>query len=177
MKKWMHKAEKIIDEIIPAMLLVFIIMIMFEVFFPDIAAPYKNHTDLFDSALIGIFMADLFFKYQRARNFGKFLKKYWLQILAVIPFYIVFRVFEYLELAQIASTGVKLVNETTMFGRGPAMIVREAQSTEGFSRTYRLLRFKPLTRLPRLLMALPFFEKPTGKHHKKAKPKAKRKKR
>ncbi len=166
MKAWMHKAEKIVDDAIPVLLVVFLFVIGLELFFPKEIEPFKNHIDIFDTVLIGIFMSDLFFKYQRIHNFPKFMKKYWLQVIAVIPFYAVFRVMEYLELAEMASTGSKFVNETQLI-RGPAMMLRQVERTEGISRTTKLLKFKPLSRLPRLFEAIPFFEKPTGKHHKK----------
>ncbi len=167
MKKWMHKAEKIVDSAIPMLLVVFIFIVALEIFFPHEIEPFKNHIDVFDTILILIFASDLFFKYERMRNFPKFIKKYWLQIFAIIPFYAVFRVMEYLELAELASKGGKFVNET-QFVRGPALLIREAEKAEGISRTQKLLRFKALSRFPRLLEALPFFEKPTGNHHKKS---------
>ncbi len=168
MKAWMHKTEKIVDAAIPVLLIVFLFVIAVEIFFPQEIEPFKNHIDIFDTTLILLFALDLFFKYQRMMNFPKFIKKYWLQIIAIVPFYAVFRVMEYLQLAELASKGGQFVNET-QFVRGPALLIREAQKAEGISRTQNLLRFKPLARLPRLLEAIPFFEKPTGKHHTKKK--------
>ncbi len=164
MKKWMHKAEKIVDDAIPVLLFLFVLVVALEIFFPEEAEPLQNHIDIFDTLVIGVFIADLFFKYQRIRNFPKFVKKYWLEIFAIVPFYLVFRLFEYLQLVQFAERGTKFINETR-FMRGPALMIREAQKAEGLSRTAKLLQFKPLVRLTRLLAAIPFFEKPTGGHH------------
>lgn len=174
MKLWMHKAEKAIDEIIPVLLLILLAIIAAEVLFEKEVAQFRNHIDLFDTALIGVLGADLFFKYQRIKSVPKFVAKYWLQIVAVLPFFIVFRMLEYLQLTELAATGTKLVNETTTLGRGPGLIIREAEKSGELSRTSQLLRFKPLSRFPRLLKALPFFEKPTGKHHPHEKRKGRR---
>lgn len=165
MKLWMHKAEKAIDEIIPILLLLFLVIIAAEVLFERQVAQFKNHIDLFDTALIGVLAADLFFKYQRMKSVPRFVAKYWLQIIAVLPFFIMFRMLEYLQLTQLAATGTKLINETTTLGRGPGLIIREAEKSGEISRAAQLLRFKPLSRFPRLIAAIPFFEKPTGKHH------------
>ncbi len=165
MKKWMHKAEKLIDDFIPPLLLVFLLFLAAEVFLAQEIVPIRGVIDLFDTGFIILLAADLYFKYQRIRNVPRFLKKYWLQIIAVLPFFLAFRVLEYLELSEFASRGSVFVNETRFIARGPALIIREAQEVGGLSRTARLLQFRPLARLPRLLSAIPFFEKPTGRHH------------
>ncbi|MBI4438739.1 hypothetical protein HY640_02300 [Candidatus Woesearchaeota archaeon] len=165
MQSWMHKAEKIIDDLMPTLLVTFLLIVAAEVFLGQDIEPFKSHIDIFDTVLISVFAADLFFKYHRAKSLPSFLKKYWLQIIAVVPFYFVFRVMEYMQLSEFAAKGTRFANETRTLGRGPALIIREAETTEGISRTAKLLRFKPLLRLPRLLFAVPFFEKPTGRHH------------
>ncbi|MBI2133496.1 hypothetical protein HYU11_02325 [Candidatus Woesearchaeota archaeon] len=164
MKRWMYKAEKIVDDALPLLLVLFILVVALEVLFPEETKPFQDHIDLFDTILILVFASDLFFKYERMHNFKKFLSKYWLQIIAIIPFYAVFRMLEYLELADLASRGGKFVNQT-QFMRGPALLIREAEKVEGISRTEKLLKFKPLSRFPKLIDAIPYFEKPTGKHH------------
>ncbi|MBI3033745.1 hypothetical protein HYY72_01150 [Candidatus Woesearchaeota archaeon] len=169
MKRWMHQAEKTIDSIIPPLLFLFLLLMAFEVFFPEQAALFKNHLDIFDTLLFLIIASDLFFKYQRMRSVPRFLKKYWLQIIAIIPFYVVFRFLEYFQLAEYVSAGEKYVNQTQVFGKAPALIIKQAERTEGISRTSQLLKFKPLSRLPHLFAGLPFFEKPTGRHHKEVK--------
>ncbi len=161
----MHKAEKVVDEIIPLLLLAFLAVIVLETIFAKDAERFRHEIDLFDTALISVLAADLFFKYERIKSVPKFIAKYWIQIIAVMPFFIVFRLLEYLQLTEFAATGTKLINETTMIGKGPALIIREAAKSGEISRAAKLLRFKPLARLPRLLAAIPFFEKPTGKHH------------
>ena len=169
MKRWMHKAEKIIDSAIPPLLFLFLILMAFEVFFPEQAALFKNHLDMFDTLLLFIIASDLFFKYQRIRSFPKFMAKYWLQIIALIPFYLIFRFLEYFQLAEYVSAGAKYINQTQVFGKAPALIIKQAEKSEGISRTSELLKFKPLSRLPKLFAGLPFFEKPTGQHHREAK--------
>ena len=161
----MHKAEKLVDRVIPLLLLGFLALIAIETFFSKDAERFKHEIDIFDTALIGILAADLYFKYQRIKSVPKFIAKYWLQIMAVIPFFLVFRILESLQLTEWALTGTKFVNETRMIGRGPALIIREAEKSGEISRASQLLRFRPLARFPQLLKAVPFFEKATGKHH------------
>ncbi|MBU0461570.1 MAG: hypothetical protein KJ574_03205 [Nanoarchaeota archaeon] len=93
MKRWMHRIEVWVDKLIPYMLIVLLIIIVLEIFFKEIAEHYHIYIAIADGAVITVFVLDLIFKYIRIRNIPKFLKTCWLDILAVFPFFIFFRVF------------------------------------------------------------------------------------
>ena len=94
MKKWMHKIEVIVDKLIPYMLVILLIIIVLDLGFHEIAEHYHSYILIADYLVIGIFVLDLTFKYIRIRKIPLFLKTCWLDIIAVFPFFLVFRAFE-----------------------------------------------------------------------------------
>ncbi|MFC1723143.1 hypothetical protein ACFL0V_03315 [Nanoarchaeota archaeon] len=194
MKRWMHKIEHIVDKLIVPMLLLLIVIIVLDLGFPEIAHHYHTYILIGDYLVITVFILDLVFKWIRVKNIPIFFRKYWLDILAVFPFFILFRAFEgfaglmslrFTEGAQtvqsmvhtgleVEKEGVKVAEVVTKEGgkmlegtaREVARIAREAEKIGKFSRSSRFARFiRPIFRSPRFLKVLPFYEKPTGTHH------------
>ncbi|HII72463.1 TPA: hypothetical protein HA265_06935 [Candidatus Woesearchaeota archaeon] len=194
MKHWLHKIEVIVDKLIVPMLLLLIVIIVLDLGFPVIAEHYHSYIVIGDTLVIIVFVFDLVFKYIRVRNIPLFIRKFWLDILAVFPFFLLFRVFEgffgllsrsFSEGAQtvqsflhtgleVEKEGVKVAEVVSKEGgkvietttREIARIAREAEKVGKVSRSARFARFiRPIFRLPRFIKALPFFEKPTGEHH------------
>ena len=97
MKRWMHKIEVWVDKAIPPCLIVLLVVIILELGFDDMVEHYHLHPYILvaDYIVIGIFVLDLVFKYMRTRHIPKFVRKYWLDILAVFPFFLIFRAFEF----------------------------------------------------------------------------------
>ncbi len=197
---WLHKIEVLVDRLIPPILAALLIVIVGELFFSHQFEWYKHYADFFDGFVILVFVADLSFKYSRIRKLPTFAKKYWLEIIATIPFFLIFRFLEFFKISDFLETGQafahegaaaeKLVQEGSVAGkieREAAIIAKEAARAGEVSRTARMIntfraigrfpRFvSALGRSPRFINALHFFEKPTGQHHWHEKKKWQRKK-
>ncbi|MBI2138534.1 hypothetical protein HYU13_03020 [Candidatus Woesearchaeota archaeon] len=119
-----------------------------------------------------------------------FLRKYWLDIIAVFPFFLFFRFFgrflrffskETIESGQMIvheSLGVergaaKLLAKSESLEAGAVKIIESAEKAGTASRARYFARLlRPFARSPRLVKihkrmsnAFAFYEKPTGKHH------------
>ena len=130
-----------------------------------------------------MFVLDLIFKFNRVRKIKIFLKKYWLDILAVFPFFLLFRAVEELallfrfekELAEgqkIVHSGLevqKIINEEVILKElksleGGQKVISEIGESTKFARTEFIVRFlRPLQRIPRLFKIYPVYEKPIKK--------------
>jgi hypothetical protein len=177
MKKWLHKLEYAIDWLIPWMILILLAIIILELFFHDFAETYHLYINIADYTVIGVFVVDLYFKYIRIRNIKTFFKTCWLDILAVFPFFLVFRFVErFIILIELSKDikqfqmffheGLELEKSGSKMIQESSRIIQEAEKAGKVSRVKNIMRFfKPIQRTPRLIKALPFFEQPTGKHH------------
>lgn len=170
MKKWLHKMEVIVDKVIPYLLIILLFLILVEIFFHKYVIPYEFWIKLADGIIIGFFALDLVFKYLRVRNIPKFLKKNWLDIIAVFPFFLIFRLFE--EFSLLFNIGEKisgaqpLFHEALEIEKEGAKIISEGEKISKLSRTSMLARFlRPLERIPRFAKIFRYFEKPTGNHY------------
>jgi hypothetical protein len=178
MKKWMHKIEVIVDKLIPFCLVVLLFIIIIELGFEGLIEHYHLHIPIIiaDGFVVGVFVADLIFKYIRTRKIKEFARKYWLDILAVFPFFLIFRIVEVTAGAFSAATiegtqtAQKIVHEGLEVEKEGVKIIKEAERFAKLRRSERFARFiRPLLRIPRFLKALPkmmhFYERPTGGHH------------
>jgi len=177
MKKFWHKIEVAIDWVIPWCILLLLIIIILEIFFHDLAETYHLYIQIGDYFIVSVFIIDLVFKYMRIRNIKNFIKECWLDILAVFPFFIFFRMFErIIILAELSGgftqfqllfhEGLEIEKSGSKILKEGGKIIQEAEKVGKVSRVKQIVRFfKPIQRAPRLIKALPFYEKPTGKHH------------
>jgi len=157
MKRWMHKAELLIDKIIPYLLVLLFFVIIGEIFFAHEIEPYRVFVSVLDGFIIFIFVIDLSFKYVRIRNFPKFFRSYWLEIIAIFPAFLILRVME--EFVIIVKLEESIGISQDVIEVGERTIPRTSR-LRYFSRFIR-----PLARFPRFLKAFSFYEKPTGRHH------------
>ncbi len=183
MQKWLAFIEHFIDKIIPFFLIILLGIIVIDIFFPVISAKYQIDIEIADYVIIAFFIVDLIFKYRRARTIPQFIRKHWIDIIAIFPFFLVFRFFTgfidffetfkgglfqgqkivhigaELKEIEIGGTLEKIGKEVT--------IVEEGGKITELTRAERLSRFlKPLTRSLRFGKATTFYEKPThGKRH------------
>ena len=176
MKKGFHRLEKFIDRIIPYMVFLLLIVIIVTIFFKEIAHHYHHQIEILDHIIIGTFVLDLLFKFIRVQKIKKFVKLYWLDILVVFPFYLFIRAIEEIyvflkisgtikETQSLAHLGLE-AKEITAIEKETVKIMREAEKAGKFSRSGFAVRFlRPITRIPRLLKILPYYEHSTGKHH------------
>jgi hypothetical protein len=163
--KTYHFIERLVDYLIPPSLVVLLGIIIIELFFHDIADTYHTLVITLDYIVVGIFVFDLYFKYQRIRNVEKFLKEAWLDILAVFPFFLLFRIFGPLlfisDISKEAKEVQLIFHESLELSKSGSKIVKEAELAGKLSRTRMLTAaFRSIGRAPRFLKAMPFFERP-----------------
>jgi len=163
---WLHRLEQAVDKVIAPLLIALLLIIAGELFLGERFEAYSTYADYFDIIMISIFAIDLSFKFYRVRKFPKFVKSYWVEIIATIPFFLIFRFTEFVGLRIFIERGQEVAHEVPELAKlekEGAALVREAGRA---GRTAKLIRtFRVLSRFPRFLKVMPFFEKPTGKHH------------
>ena len=168
-KELLRKTELFVDKFIPYLLVLLIFIIVIELFFHNIAEQYRYHINLLDGFIVLVFLLDLYFKYQQTKNIPTFVKKYWLEILAVFPFYLVFRFIEttlgFLEVSGLIKQGQNIVHSGLEVEKEVAVIGREVVEAEKLekigARSRALARtFRTISRTPRLIAATQFYEEP-----------------
>ena len=157
MKRWMHKIELLVDKIIPYLLVLLFFVILGEIFFAHEIEPYSVFVSSVDGFIIFIFVIDLIFKYIRIRNFPKFFRNYWLEIIAIFPAFLILRVMEEFVIIVKLEESIGISQDVIEVGE---RTIPRASRMHYFSRFIR-----PLARFPRFLKAFSFYEKPTGRHH------------
>ncbi|HSU72550.1 MAG TPA: hypothetical protein VLJ21_01745 [Candidatus Binatia bacterium] len=108
--------------------------------------PFITYLDYF---IAFFFIVDLSFKWVHVRNVVKFVKLYWLDILAVLPFYTAFRV--YARFAAIAAAGEEVAEAQKIAHE--IVLAREAEllkEAELLAREEKILKdARPLARILR----------------------------
>ncbi len=174
--QFLKEVELIVDISIPYLLILLTFLIIIEFSLTGAAEKYSLFFNFSHGFILFIFVLDLVFKYQRTRTLKQFFTYYWLDILAVFPFYLVFRLFEQLTLlfrfSELAQESQKILHEGLEVER---VVAKEAQEVEKGSKF--LPRFlRALQRSPRLFKARVFFKHaPRKKKEEANKPKGKRK--
>ena len=182
MKRWLHRIEVIVDKAIPYLVFILLFIIVGEFTSHDFMEQYRVYVTIADYVIIATFLIDLAFKFYRVRNVKLFLKKYWLEVIAVFPFILVFRLFEevalILRLTEPLEQSQKVLHGVTEIGRlgDEQKIIRELQELERGTRAFRSIQegtrlsrtsmFLKFFRLPRLARAIPLYEKPFEKKFK-----------
>ena len=166
MEKWIRRFEILIDKLIPYMLVLLLGIIIIEFFFKDFAHNYHFWVELADYVVIIVFIFDLIFKYIHIRNIPRFLKTCWLDIIAVFPFFLVYRVFsEFFVFGETLSKSQKLLHEGLELEKEGVKVLQEAEKLTKSSRSIKLGRFiRPIARIPRFVKAFHFFEHPKIHH-------------
>lgn len=165
----LKKLEHFTDRIIPYLLALLAIILIAEFFFKDIAFAYHNFITTADLIIVLFFSIDLGFKFNRVRKIKLFLKKYWLDIIAVFPFFLFFRLVEEIfflfKLSPELSEGQKFFHiglETEKLAKEERAL-RELAELQKETRLTRTRLFARFFRLPRLIKVFPFYEKPIKK--------------
>jgi len=169
-KKWYSWLELIVDRLVPYAVIALLFIIIADFFFTEIAEQYHLYLSILDYGVLTIFILDLIFKYLRIRNIPNFLKTCWLDIIAIFPFFIIFRVFESLlvftELPKEIREFQLIVHAGSGVSEESAKIIREAEEAGKISRVKAIIRmFRGIENSPRIVKALSFYEQPVGKHH------------
>ena len=176
MKRWIHFIEVFVDKIIPYLVLLLLFIIIGEFAFHDLVNSYRTYVNITDYTILFFFLIDLCFKFYRVRNVKLFFRKYWLEVIAVFPFILVFRMFEelfiLLRFTGPIEEGQKIVHTVTEAARisEEQKIIRELSTLEKETRVFRSIEegtrlsrtsmFLRFFRLPRLARAIPVYEKP-----------------
>lgn len=135
--KWLEDVEVLVDKAMPFMLILLTIIIAGEFFH------WWEHVHDFiytlDNFIIAFFIIDLCFKWHRTQSVRKFFKLYWIDIIAVFPFYALFRLYEFFALEQTQKVlhEAVIVRETRLLRELEAMKIAE---TARFARQGRLIR-------------------------------------
>ena len=171
MKPWLHKIEVIVDKLIPYLVLILLILIVGEFTHYKLIEENANLVLIIDYFIVVMFIIDLSFKYYRVRDAKTFIKKYWLDIIAVFPFFLLFRLVDEIiiffrissELAEsqkILHTGVEISRISREISE-EQRILREIQEATRLERTAKIARIiRPAERLPRIWRMLHFYERP-----------------
>ena len=165
MKKWLRRLHRWTDFLLPYTLILIVFLIVCEFFFVSFYRAHLLIFDMLDWAVIAVFASDLGFKLHRARTVPKFIKTSWLDIIATIPFFYVFRLFESIGiLSRFIDSGSDVqhfLSAGLEANRDLKALWHAENAAREVSRAERLARFlRPLFRTPRLLKSVHFFEKP-----------------
>ena len=161
MNELLHKIEVIVDKLIPPMLIVLLGLIIVEIWFQDIAEHYHTLIISLDYLVLSVFVLDVIFKYIRIKPFKTFLRKSWLDILAIFPFAMIFRAFEaFFGFSQVLEKGQMIIHESlevekelAKTEKGIVRIAQEAEKMAKVSRTSRFARFiRPIARAARFVL-------------------------
>jgi len=156
MHRLLHKLEVLVDKIIPYLLVFLLAIIILDVFYPVSLNPYRFEIEVIDIVIICFFALDLIFKYYHTKNPLTFLKKYWIEIIAVLPFFLVARIVEEFVGLFVFSKDISRVQRVVHEG-----VAAEQELAADIGRSYRFARIvRPVARMPRLAKALSFFRKP-----------------
>ena len=111
---WEH-VENFFDKMIVPALIVLLIYVIVDVFFTDFKYSYENYFFYADMFIISIFVGDLSFKFKRAASWKGFLRREWLEIIAIIPFFWIFRLVE--SIARVGELVQEIIHIVTRGGR------------------------------------------------------------
>lgn len=118
--------EHFTDHVIPYLVVGIAIVLILENPFWTLVhlEEYEPWVTVFDSVVVFFFVVDLSFKWFRTKEIKKFVKLYWIDIIAVFPFYLGFRA--YAEIASAFRVGEE-VTEATQKALHEAVLLREAK--------------------------------------------------
>src|SRR3989344_404218 len=131
-------------------------ILKYHLLFANIDA-YKTLFDWIDGFVIGVFGLDLFFKYKGLQQKKFFLKKYWLDTLAIFPFYLFFRLFA--EAASLLTFSERLAESQRMFHEGVVIqeegvrVVQEAEKLAKAGKELEIVKATKLEEVPKILRA------------------------
>jgi len=94
MNNFFKKVNKIVNKVLPYTLILLLIIIIAEMFFDIQNENIILAIKISDGFIIAVFVLDLAFLYYKSKNLIFFFKNYWLDILAVLPLGLMFRVGE-----------------------------------------------------------------------------------
>jgi hypothetical protein len=153
------RAEALVDKAVLVCVILIVPVVLVDLFAHDVAMRFATQLFLIDTAIIGVFATDLGFKYQRLKQPRPFLKKHWLDLIALTPVFLIMRGFEgFAKLADRVGRGQNLFGELLYIEQQGVRIAH-------LHREHQLARIIPsIERSPRLLRAYTFFARPEHRH-------------
>lgn len=153
--KPLNRLEKFVDRMMPFMLALLTILIILDL--THMTDRYHDQLIYLDYLIIAFFIADLSFKWVRTKNMATFVKLYWIDIVAVFPFYTVFRAYALAaELVASGESAQKILHEAVLLRETRVLkeleyaklardaellkLAREGRLIRVAARTLRLLR-------------------------------------
>lgn len=156
------KIEHAIDTSVPYLLVALLIITSIDLFYAEMAEQYAFQIELIDEIIISMFIIDLAFKYRRAKSVPEFVKSNWIDIIAVIPFYMMFRlVDEFILTSELVKESQQTIHIVEGVEKEAASAARDAKEVKTVARSEKMLReVRILSRTPKLAKAVSFFENP-----------------
>ena len=133
----LSSVEQLVDRIIPFLVILLALLIVADITM-DIHRfePWVSYADWL---VIGVFVADLIFKWRHVRKVTKFLRLYWLDIIAVFPFYLFFRA--YVAIAELVVAGERIKEAQEIAHE--ALLLRETKLLKESELVAKESRFVP----------------------------------
>jgi signal transduction histidine kinase len=127
-----YEFEHFTDHIIPVLVVLIAIALVLENPFWTLVhlSEYEPWTSIFDGVIVFFFVVDLVFKWFKTRNVRRFFRLYWIDIIAVFPFYLLFRAYSELTAVfrvgeEVSEVGQKVAHEAVLLRE--ASMLREAE--------------------------------------------------
>jgi hypothetical protein len=128
---FLEAVEHFIDLSIPFMLVLLGTLIVLE--FTDVFESYHSFLVWLDYFIVAFFIIDLSFKWYQVRDSLKFIKLYWIDLLAIFPFYTVYRL--YSSVAEVV-----LVTEQTQKFAHEAVLLKETKVIQEAEKTAKIIK-------------------------------------
>ena len=152
--------EKFTNRIIPFLVILLAVLLIIDNPFWKLVDLQEHQLalDIFDGIIVFFFVIDLTYKWFKVRKIPRFIRLYWIDIIAVFPFYLGFRV--YREIAdffrigeEVTETAQKIAHETILLKETELLkeqrLLRDTELLKETKPGIRFLRF-----VQRLLRAL-----------------------
>lgn len=134
---WLHGIERFVDKAIPYMLVILTALIIIEL--THIAKEYEQSLIIMDYIIVTFFVIDLLFKLYHTPKMSKFIRLYWIDIIAVFPFYTVFRAYSLAAgFVTAGEQAQKILHETVLLRE--AELIREVELGTKFSKDAKIVR-------------------------------------
>ncbi|MDP3699172.1 MAG: hypothetical protein Q8R47_06330 [Nanoarchaeota archaeon] len=143
MEEFWEKVEHYNAKLIPPALIVLLGIIIFELF-----VHIENHTvelivKIADAMVITVFIIDLIFLAKKAKSVKFFFKNYWLDIVAVFPFVLFFRVVESAYRVVLATErltlGQAILHETVEASKSTKLLAKSGKVVRIGARLLRVV--------------------------------------
>ncbi len=143
MHSFWEKVEHYNAKLIPPALIILLGIIIYELFLHVENHAVELVVKIADALVIAVFVIDLIFLAKKAKSAKFFFKNYWLDILAVFPFIIFFRVLESAYRVAIATErltlGQAILHETVEASKSAKVLTKSGKVVRIGARILRII--------------------------------------